>query len=145
MQAIEAGAAFRSIHDRHGGVEIESVRRQQEDWQRDATRDLATGRIGAAIDAYDANGMVHAAQTKQQARNDLIERWDRDRQAQPDASRIILTHTNAEVRELNQAARDRMRQADDLGEMSTSTSSAGSEPLPAATGSCSCATSAGSV
>src|SRR6202012_362945 len=43
LQAIEAGAAFRSIHERHGGAEIGEVRRQQEEWQRDATRHLATG------------------------------------------------------------------------------------------------------
>lgn len=52
----------------------------------------------------DAHDMVHEAQTREQARDDLIDRWDRDRQAAPDASRIILTHTNAEVRELNGAA-----------------------------------------
>ncbi|MBB4020077.1 Ti-type conjugative transfer relaxase TraA [Gemmobacter caeni] len=116
LQSIEAGAAFRSIHDRHGGVEIHEVRRQREDWQRDATRDLATGRTGNAISAYDRHGMVHSAETREQARGDLIDRWDRDRQASPDNSRIILTHTNAEVRELNEAARDRMRAAGDLGE-----------------------------
>jgi Ti-type conjugative transfer relaxase TraA len=116
LQSIEAGAAFRSIHERHGGVEIHEVRRQREDWQRDATRDLATGRTGAAIHAYDRHDMVHEAQTREQARDDLIDRWDRDRQASPDSSRIILTHTNAEVRELNEAARDRMREAGDLGE-----------------------------
>jgi ATP-dependent exoDNAse (exonuclease V) alpha subunit len=43
LQAIEAGAAFRSIHKCHGGVKIGEVRRQREDWQRDATRDLAIG------------------------------------------------------------------------------------------------------
>ena len=116
LQSIEAGAAFRSIHERHGGAEIHEVRRQREDWQRDATRDLATGRTGHAISAYDRHGMVHSAETREQARGDLIERWDRDRQASPDSSRIILTHTNAEVRELNEAARDRMRAAGDLGE-----------------------------
>lgn len=116
LQSIEAGAAFRSIHDRHGGVEIGEVRRQREDWQRDATRDLATGRTGAAIHAYDRHDMVHGAETREQARGDLIDRWDRDRQASPDSSRIILTHTNAEVRELNEVARDRMRAAGDLGE-----------------------------
>lgn len=116
LQSIEAGAAFRSIHDRHGGAEIGEVRRQREDWQRDATRDLATGRTGAAIHAYDAHDMVHSAETREQARADLIDRWDRDRQASPDSSRIILTHTNAEVRELNEAARDRMRAAGNLGE-----------------------------
>jgi Ti-type conjugative transfer relaxase TraA len=116
LQSIEAGAAFRSIHDRHGGAEIGEVRRQREDWQRDATRDLATGKTGHAIHAYDGHGMVHAAETREQARGDLIDRWDRERQAAPDSSRIILTHTNAEVRELNEAARDRMREAGDLGE-----------------------------
>ena len=116
LQSIEAGAAFRSINERHGGVEIHEVRRQREDWQRDATRDLATGRTGHAIHAYDAHDMVHSAETREQARGDLIDRWDRDRQASPDSSRIILTHTNAEVRELNEAARDRMREARDLGE-----------------------------
>ncbi|WP_413992428.1 Ti-type conjugative transfer relaxase TraA [Labrys okinawensis] len=116
LQAIEAGAAFRSIHDRHGGAEIGEVRRQREDWQRDATRDLATGRTGAAIDAYDSHGMVHEAPTREQAREDLIEHWDRDRQASPDRSRIILTHTNDEVRALNEAARERMRDAGDLGD-----------------------------
>ena len=116
LQSIEAGAAFRSIHERHGGAEIGEVRRQREDWQRDATRDLATGRTGDAIHAYDAHGMVHAAATREQARGDLIDRWDRDRQASPDLSRIILTHTNDEVRALNEAARERMRAAGDLGE-----------------------------
>jgi Ti-type conjugative transfer relaxase TraA len=116
LQSIEAGAAFRSIHERHGGVEIGEVRRQREDWQRDATRGLATGRTGEAIHAYDAQGMVHVTQTREQARDDLIDGWDRDRQAAPDRSRIILTHTNDEVRALNEAARERMRTAGDLGE-----------------------------
>jgi Ti-type conjugative transfer relaxase TraA len=116
LQAIEAGAAFRSIHERHGGAEIGEVRRQIEDWQRAATRDLATGRTGNVLEAYRSRGMVHEAQTREQARDDLIDRWDRDRQASPDRSRIILTHTNAEVRALNEGTRERMRAAGDLGD-----------------------------
>ncbi|UUP18378.1 Ti-type conjugative transfer relaxase TraA [Nitratireductor thuwali] len=116
LQSIEAGAAFRSIHERHGGVEIGTVRRHREDWQRAATRYLATGRTQDAIHAYDSHDMVHEAQTREQARDVLIDRWDRDRQAEPDRSRIILTHTNAEVRELNEAAREKMRHAGDLGD-----------------------------
>jgi hypothetical protein len=116
LQSIEAGAAFRSLHERHGGIEITQVRRQHEDWQRDATRDLATGQTGHAISAYDEHGMVHAAATRQDARGELINAWNHDRRANPDASRMILTHTNAEVRELNAAARERMRASGDLGE-----------------------------
>ncbi len=116
LQAIEAGASFRSIAERHGAVEITTIRRQSEDWQRDATRQLATGRTDEALTAYQAAGHVHAADTRGQAREDLIDRWDRNRMADPDASRIILTHTNDEVRELNEAARGRMRAASLLGE-----------------------------
>nr|WP_246339865.1 Ti-type conjugative transfer relaxase TraA [Ancylobacter tetraedralis] len=116
LQSIEAGAAFRSLVERHGGAEISEVRRQRADWQRDATRDLATGRIGEAIQANETKEMVHAAVTREQARGELIDRWDRDRQTAPDRSRIILTHTNDEVRALNQAARERMREAGGLSE-----------------------------
>src|SRR5438128_385376 len=116
LQSIEAGAAFRSIHERHGGAEIGEVRRQQEDWQRHATRDLAAGRTGRALEAYRSRGMVHEAQTREQARSDLIDRWDRNRQMAPERSRIILTHTNDEVRALNEAARERLRAAGDLGD-----------------------------
>ncbi|MGJ5220810.1 Ti-type conjugative transfer relaxase TraA [Bradyrhizobium oligotrophicum] len=116
LQAIEAGAAFRSIHERHGGAEIGNVRRQREDWQRDATRDLATGKVGHALEAYRSHGMMHEAPTRDRARADLIDHWDRDRQSSPDRSRIILTHTNDEVRILNEAARERMRAAGDLGD-----------------------------
>jgi Ti-type conjugative transfer relaxase TraA len=116
LQSIEAGAAFRSIFQRHGGAEIGEVRRQREDWQRDATRDLATGRTGEAICAYERHGMLHEAASRGEARENLIDRWDRDRQASPEKSRIILTHTNDEVRALNEAARGRMRAAGDLGD-----------------------------
>ena len=116
LQAIEAGAAFRSIAERHGSVEITDIRRQHDDWQRDATRHLATGRTGEAVRAYEEHGAVHAAETREQARADLIDGWDRDRQARPDATRIILTHTNDEVHTLNLAARDGLRASGALGE-----------------------------
>src|SRR3546814_665542 len=116
LQAIEAGAAFRSLAERHGAVEITEVRRQRAKWQRDATRQLATGRAGEAIRAYEDNGFVHAAETREMARDALIERWDRERQAAPGDSRIILTHTNDEVRALNEAARERLRASGELGE-----------------------------
>jgi len=115
LQAIEAGAAFRAIHQRHGGVEISEIRRQLSAWQQDATRQLATSRTGEAIRTYEERGMVHSADTREAARTDLIERWDHERQAGPSDSRIILTHTNNEVRELNEMARAKMRDAGALG------------------------------
>jgi Ti-type conjugative transfer relaxase TraA len=116
LQAIEAGAAFRSIAEAHGAAEITEVRRQREDWQKDATRALATGRTAETIHAYETRGMVQAADTREQARAELVDGWDRQRARDPDKTRIILTHTNAEVRELNQEARERVRASGGLGE-----------------------------
>jgi Ti-type conjugative transfer relaxase TraA len=115
LQAIEGGAAFRSIAERHGGVEITAIRRQRDVWQRDATRQLATGRTGEAIAAYENRGLVHSAGTRADVRTNLIDRWDRDRRASPEASRLILTHTNDEVRALNVLARERLHSVSALG------------------------------
>ncbi|WP_186402461.1 Ti-type conjugative transfer relaxase TraA [Sphingopyxis sp. P1IMeth2] len=109
LQAIEAGAAFRSAAERHGAVEIMDIRRQQEAWQREATRELATVRTGAAIGRYAEAGHVHAADTREAARAELVDAWDRDRQAHPGASRMILTHTNDEREQLNEAVRERLK------------------------------------
>lgn len=115
LQSIEAGAAFRAAAERHGSIEITQIRRQREDWQRDATRHLATGRTAEAIDAYEQRGHIHAGATRDDARADLIDRWDRGRIASPGVSRIILTHTNDEVRALNQAARSKLGKTLELG------------------------------
>jgi Ti-type conjugative transfer relaxase TraA len=115
LQAIEAGAAFRSLAEAHGAVEITEIRRQRDDWQRGATRALATGRTGEAIHAYGENGMVHSAETREAARAELVDGWNDARSNDPSKSRIILTHTNAEVRDLNIAARDKLRDHGELG------------------------------
>jgi hypothetical protein len=115
LQAIEAGAAFRSITERHAHVEITEIRRQKVDWQRKATRDLATGRTADALDAYCNNGMVFPAETRDVARTRLVESWERDRTASPEESRIILAHTNDEVRVLNELARGKLRETGELG------------------------------
>jgi Ti-type conjugative transfer relaxase TraA len=115
LQAIEAGAAFRSIHERHGGVEITQVRRQHEDWQRDATRHMATGRTLEALHAYNERGHIHQAETRKDVRKELVERWDKDRVDNPDASRLILTHTNDEVQALNALVRERLKARGELG------------------------------
>lgn len=116
LQAIEAGAAFRALAERHNRVEITEVRRQREDWQREATKDLAEGKVREALQSYEAHDQLHAAETREEAREALIEGWDKSRQANPDASRLILVHTNDERRALNLQARERLKLAGELGD-----------------------------
>jgi ATP-dependent exoDNAse (exonuclease V) alpha subunit len=60
--------------------------------------------------------MVYMAATREDARAELVEGWDHARNNDPSKSRIILTHTNAEVRDLNIAARDKLRDHGELGD-----------------------------
>ncbi|MGC1303727.1 MAG: Ti-type conjugative transfer relaxase TraA [Caulobacteraceae bacterium] len=110
LQAIEAGAAFRALAERHGSAEITEIRRQHETWQRDATRELATGRTAEALGRYEAAGMVHAHETRDAARGALVDGWDEVRRTRSEASQLMLAHTRADVAELNQLARGRMRE-----------------------------------
>jgi ATP-dependent exoDNAse (exonuclease V) alpha subunit len=115
LQAIEAGAAFRALSERHGAAEIGEVRRQREGWQRDATRELATARTGAALGRYERAGMVQGHGTREEARAALVAGWAAERAAAPEQSRVILAYTRADAAELNRLARDRLREAGELG------------------------------
>ena len=114
LQAIEAGAAFRALAERHGAAEITTVRRQHEEWQRDATRELATGRTEQALERYAAAGMVQASDTRAEARTALVAGWDAARRERPDESRVILAYTRDDVRDLNELARAQLRAAGEL-------------------------------
>ena len=114
LQAIEAGAAFRALAERHGAAEITTIRRQHEAWQRDATRELATGRTEAALERYAAAGMVQAADTREAARAGLVAVWDVERRQRPEQSQVILAYTRDDVRDLNEKARAELRAAGEL-------------------------------
>ncbi|MNK31857.1 Mobilization protein A [compost metagenome] len=115
LQAIEAGAPFRQLVERHGAMEITEVRRQRDDWQRTATRELATGRTQAAIARYDAAGAVHGHDTRDEARRALVKDWMADRVRDPAASQMLLAYTRADVAVLNRLARETLRAAGSLG------------------------------
>lgn len=114
LQAIDAGAAFRALAERHGAVEISEVRRQREDWQRAATRELATEHTAQALERYAEAGMVYAVETREDAKAALVRGWDAVRQESPTTSQMILAYTRDDVRDLNVLARVELREAGEL-------------------------------
>ncbi|NVN45090.1 Ti-type conjugative transfer relaxase TraA [Asaia siamensis] len=117
LQAIEAGAAFRAVADRVGSVEITSVRRQGAGWQQEATKELATGRTAAALDRYEAAGMVRGHETLEEARAAVVASWQEGRAgggATSGCRQIMLAHRRVDVRALNEAARSLLLEAGEL-------------------------------
>ncbi len=115
LQAIEAGAAFRAVAERVGVIAITEPRRQLVDWQRLATKELATARTAEALDRYEMAGLVQRHATRADARAGVIAAWQDTRQRHPEQSQLILAHERKDVRALNEAARAIRHAAGELG------------------------------
>ncbi len=64
LQPVEAGPAFRLVTTRLGKSELNTVVRQKEDWQRDATVLFGKQETQAAIQKYANRGHVHIVEEK---------------------------------------------------------------------------------
>lgn len=64
LQAIEAGPAFRLLTDRIHPAVLETVVRQQEDWQREATRLFGSEQAGKALSLYQEKGAFKIVEDK---------------------------------------------------------------------------------
>jgi Ti-type conjugative transfer relaxase TraA len=116
LQAIEAGAPFRGIAARCGGVELTEVWRQKIAWQKEATQQFFSGRTAEALEAYERDGSVRAAPTRGEAREALLTAWSQAGREHPGESRLMLAYTRDDVQQLNARARELRRAAGELGQ-----------------------------
>ena len=106
LQSIQAGAVLRDLSKRHGYAAIETIRRQKEGWQRDATYKFATGGAVAALAAYERQGHVHsfAASDDVSAVDALVANYLKN-QDQGQGTKTVLAHRKSDVKALNEQIR----------------------------------------
>jgi hypothetical protein len=127
LQPIQAGAAFRAIAERIGFAELAGVRRQRDEWARNASRMFARGEVEAALDTYAQHGHIVEAATRDEAIGRIITDWTEARRAvagktsaegeqQPPRGNelLVLAHTNEDVKRLNDALRKVLTDAGSL-------------------------------
>ena len=83
LASIERGGLFAELRERHGSAAITEVTRQRVDWQRQAARDLAEGRVEEAVRAFARERAITWAGTQDGAMAKLVERWAADTAADP--------------------------------------------------------------
>ncbi|MBY3190094.1 Ti-type conjugative transfer relaxase TraA [Rhizobium laguerreae] len=129
LQPIRAGAAFRAITERIGFAELAGVRRQREDWAREASRLFARGETEKGLDAYAQQGHLVEAETRDEIVGRIVSDWTDARRAlvretaegantsgiRGDAL-LVLAHTNDDVTRLNEALRSVLTGEGALGE-----------------------------
>lgn len=116
LQAIEAGAAFRAISTKTSYLELTEIKRQQEIWQQEATREFALRDVKKAFERYDRHGHIHSFATQEIAKNSLVTMWNESRMSQPEKTQIMLAYTRRDAKELNEIAREYRKQNNELGE-----------------------------
>jgi ATP-dependent exoDNAse (exonuclease V) alpha subunit len=105
LPAIGAGSPFRAIAERIGSVELTDIRRQQQDWQRQASVALATHRTGDGLNDYADRGHVVFADNRAKVCRELMRDYLTDRKNNPGASRIALAQRHVDVRAINDGIR----------------------------------------
>ncbi|CAN7730505.1 Ti-type conjugative transfer relaxase TraA [Rhizobium leguminosarum] len=129
LQPIQAGAAFRAITERIGFAELAGVRRQREDWAREASQLFARGEVEKGLDAYAQQGHLVEAATRDEIIGRIVSDWTDARRALVRESAeganttrlrgdelLVLAHTNQDVKRLNEALRSVMTDEGALGE-----------------------------
>ncbi|WP_427145486.1 Ti-type conjugative transfer relaxase TraA, partial [Rhizobium pisi] len=129
LQPIQAGAAFRAITERIGFAELAGVRRQHQQWARNASRLFARGETEKGLDAYAQQGHLVEAETRDDVIGRIVGDWTAARrQVIQDSSTagnhgrlrgdelLVLAHTNQDVTRLNEALRSVMTGEGALGE-----------------------------
>jgi hypothetical protein len=108
LPEIHAGGAFAALAVRGGAIELRDNWRQHRGWERRALELLRAGDAASAIAAYRTNGELTVAPSAEQIRRQLVaDWWD----ARDQGRSLMIAFRRSDVADLNQRARELMRQA----------------------------------
>ena len=115
LQPINAGTPFRDICNTLDPARLTKIQRQQEDWQKQASLDLANLQTERALKAYEAHGHVIKTSNNEAAIISLVEDYMADLELYGDTkSRLALAHRRKDVHAINQAIRSAIKSGDGL-------------------------------
>lgn len=117
LQAIGAGAPFRAIAEQIGHAELSDIRRQREDWQREASVSFATHKTAEGLAAYRDNGDIHLAATGEEARNEIVRDYLADLDERPEGTRVAMAHRRVDVRAINDGIRAALQERGELAQV----------------------------
>ena len=105
LQPIEAGTPFRDVVDRIGAARLSEIHRQRDDWQKQASCELAEGKINEAVQSYEEHKAVTRKRSRDEALEALVETYAMDAAADGNSTRLAFAHRRKDVHALNQAIR----------------------------------------
>lgn len=114
LPEIDAGGSFRALTEQLPAAQLVENRRQIHEWERYALDDLRNGNITEAVAAYDGQGRIVISDNADALRQRLADDWATAHLAGENA--VMIASHRADVRDLNDRARDRLDTAGRLGD-----------------------------
>lgn len=115
LQPIDAGGAFRALARTLGAAQLSDIKRQKNDWAKQAVHDFAGGKAAEALAAYQERGLLTVASDRQAAMAAMVKDWRTAWDPTRPGETLMLASTRAEVAQINQAARELLAQEGLLG------------------------------
>lgn len=116
LQPIEHGAPFKAMGDRLGRAELTDIKRQREEWARDAVKNFAAGEATKGLKSFAERGLLTVKDSRREAMNALINDWSKEGVRYSET--LILSGMKAEVKALNRMAQELRQMKNELGERS---------------------------
>lgn len=116
LSAIGAGGMFSAIQQHVPTAELTDVHRAEQRWERDAWKQIRDGQSEKALAQYVAHEQLHLSDTREQAAEQMVQAWAKDRTESPEKRTVMLTDaSNTELDRINQKAQERRDQNHELG------------------------------
>jgi len=116
LSAIGAGGMFTAIQGSVPTAELTEVHRARQQWEREAWQQIRAGEAEKALSQYVEHGQLHLTDTREQAAEQMVAAWARDRREHPGERTVMLTDaTNAELDQINHKAQQARDQNNELG------------------------------
>jgi len=112
LDAIERAGSLRYLSrpEIMGATRIETIRRQQKEWGRQAVADLRDGNTMTALRAHEERGLLSFNEDADAAKAVLIEQWNDYRHEHPNKKYLILAQRWVDVSDLNNRVRKILQQ-----------------------------------
>lgn len=107
LHAIEHAGALKYLSNPKiiGTTRIETIKRQKEQWARQAVADFRDGRVSEALKAHQERGLLNFGKDSEDTKQQLLKKWTDFRKLNPGKKWMVLAQKWADVNELNQSIR----------------------------------------
>ena len=116
LSPIGPGGLFKELEGKVPTAELTEVHRARHEWERQAWEEIRQGEPGRALARYQAHDRLHITDTRQEAMQAMVDRWDDSRRTVPEGEAVMITDgSNTERDALNAMAQERRAKAGELG------------------------------